>query len=525
MADASLDILVRTQGDTSGAQKVKDSLQETTKETVRSAGAHGEAAKAAEKHTAGLHAMHKVFHALNELVPGLGVVMQAAFSPVGAAISIAVMALRAFHEKMRETNEEFRKMEEEAARPLTNRLEAQRETVVENATSLEGLRERLEGATRGEQTLKEETERAVAVMRHQNELAATLAEASQSNDLAQLEEMHALGLVSEEEYAVKRLDIEANFQKKKRQIAERAEMTEILMKGRQVELAEIQQPDMEAAAKAAEEKHIKALEDLNSLLPKQQLEENKNKTEAALKAWDEKHGPALEKAKADLERDLKLGFGAKDATNEQAFGLLIDQSRLAKLQDERDKLAIAAAGAERDWKLAPGNEARKKVAEMAAAREAERASRAAESNQAFITDTQRDLERRRGSFDVQRETNAQIDKEEAAATNARKIVELNRTPAGAAAIDDVTAAISTARAFEQHKQVSDQSKNQLTNIASTIAGQHVSLQQAVEVMERVARKNGGFVAAVERLAAVVVTLEQRMERVEANHNTRTQPGL
>jgi len=77
--------------------------------------------------------MHKIFHSLNEVVPGLGVLMQAAFSPIGATISLAVLAMRLFHEKMQEVNAEFQKMEDEAAKPATKRMEAFREGVVQAA--------------------------------------------------------------------------------------------------------------------------------------------------------------------------------------------------------------------------------------------------------------------------------------------------------------------------------------------------------------------------------------------------------
>ena len=39
--------------------------------------------KKAEAHSGHLREMHRLFHALNEVVPGLGAVMQAAFSPSG----------------------------------------------------------------------------------------------------------------------------------------------------------------------------------------------------------------------------------------------------------------------------------------------------------------------------------------------------------------------------------------------------------------------------------------------------------
>src|ERR1039457_6736311 len=122
-ADDTLDLLVRIKSDTAGAEEGKKGLNEVTGATSKGAAATQEASKATEKHTVGLHAMHQIFHSLNEIVPGLGAVMQFAFSPVGAAISVAVLALQGFREHIKKVNEELKRMEEENAKPLTNRLE------------------------------------------------------------------------------------------------------------------------------------------------------------------------------------------------------------------------------------------------------------------------------------------------------------------------------------------------------------------------------------------------------------------
>src|ERR1039458_4134824 len=145
-------IKITTAADTSGAKQTAAALDNL-------GGAQEKAGKQAEKHGAHPHELHRVFHSLNEIVPGLGVLMQAAFSPVGAAISLAVIAFRLFREKMKETNEEFRKMEDEAAKPATLRMVAWREATVEAAVGLGHLQRALADAARGEQTIKEATER------------------------------------------------------------------------------------------------------------------------------------------------------------------------------------------------------------------------------------------------------------------------------------------------------------------------------------------------------------------------------
>ena len=137
--------------------------------------------------------------------------MQAAFSPIGAIVAAALMALRFFHEKMKEVNKEFRKMEEEGARPLTRRIEALREATVNAAAGMGELRDRLHEAATRQQTLKEKTEEAIVAMHQEFTAAQTLGEATMQNELARLDMMHAAGVQSEEEYATKKLEIRKSF--------------------------------------------------------------------------------------------------------------------------------------------------------------------------------------------------------------------------------------------------------------------------------------------------------------------------
>ena len=265
------------------------SLVAASQQTGKALGQVGEkqeeAGKQAEKHGAHLHELHRVFHSLNEIVPGLGVLMQAAFSPVGAAISLAVIAFRLFHEKVRETNEEFQKLEEEAAKPATLRMVALREATVETAVGLGHLKLALADAARGEQTVKETTERTMAVFKELARDAATLAEAMNQNDLASLDQRHAAGLVLEEQYAAQRLAIEEHYQAEKRQLEENAAMVEILVKKRALEQAVGAQPGLISAAELAELKKVGALENLGSL-DKSGVEERKKETAAKLKEFE-----------------------------------------------------------------------------------------------------------------------------------------------------------------------------------------------------------------------------------------------
>ena len=353
-------------------QKALTQAQTKTSEVTK------EASTVAEKHTGHIQGMHRAFHALNEIVPGLGVLMQAAFSPVGAAISMALIVLRLFKEKMSETNEEFRKMEEEAARPATNRMAAWREAIVRAAEGMNHLRQALMDAARGEQTIKEATERTTAAFKEQGQQAATLAEALKEHEIADLDEMHAAGLLSEEQYAVQRLEIEQRYQAKKLELQERAEMTEILIKKRALEQAEIAQPGLTAAAEGAELKKVAALEDLGSL-DKAGVEERKKSTQEALKAFEDKYAT-----------HLSVIQGEGPFASEYAQGL----------HDKWAQLSGSAKGAGAEWKSFPRTEAERKVAADKASDEAARTQKAAVGNQDFVTSTGREIGEQRSRFDA-----------------------------------------------------------------------------------------------------------------------------
>ena len=257
------------------------------------------AGEQAEEHHKHLEGLHKICHTLNEVFPGLGAVMQAAFSPVGAAVSIAVMALRYFLEKIKETNEEMKRLEEEAAKPLANRTEALRDQTVRMAVGMADLKEKLDKAKSGEMGLKEQIEHTSEAFKVQSGLAGTLSGALKDNELAHLEARHKAGLVSEEQYVQRKLEIEVNYIRKKRQLEEQAEMTEILLRRRLVAEAEAGALDPNEAEKKKEQ----AITKLHSLASKESINEAKKQADEALKKWEDKY-PEI------AEQFRKIGINA-----------------------------------------------------------------------------------------------------------------------------------------------------------------------------------------------------------------------
>jgi hypothetical protein len=498
--DREYRIRISTAGDPSGAQAVAGALDQTT-------GATKEASKATEKHTVGLHAMHKVFHSLNDILPGLGVMLEAAFSPVGAAISIAVLALRTFQEHMRKVNEEMKRMEEEAAKPLTNRLEAMRASVVTNAVGMAALHDRLGEAARGQQSLAAETEHAAAAMREQIGAVEALGEAQKSGELALLDNIHAAGLLSEEQYAEQKLAIEQAYLEKKRALEERQEMTEILLRRRALERAKVDQPGLTAAAEASEGNREKALENLASLRPRAEIDEDKNKTAAALKAFEEKYtqwarwfadfGVSANPVDVSARLGTRENLSAFQASG--GFRGAVGGPGLSEAYGEWVRLKTGADAANAAWKQAPGEEAKRKVAADAAGRDADRAAKRAEENEKFAADEARDLEERRRRLRDRQQANQELSQTE------RDINKL-KTPIGALATQDAAQAEATGLAIEQHKPVGAQAEEQLREVGTAIAGHNVSLQTAVQMMHWARQNNETVVTTATRLADAMLAL-------------------
>lgn len=103
---------------------------------------------------------------------------------------------------------------------------------------------------------------------------------------------------------------------------------------------------------------------------------------------------------------------------------------------------------------------------------------------------------------------------------------LSTNPLTAGASGDMQAAEATAAALQQHKAVSDESKEQLVQIASSVAGHQVSLQTAVAMMQVAAQNMAVFVSDVVRLASAMASLSGRVDDIQSRsqNGTRTLPG-
>lgn len=411
-------------GDASGlvgaSKQGSQALEGIAQTTKKDAGAQEEAGRATEKHGGHLRGLHRLFHALNEVVPGLGVAMQAAFSPIGAAISLGVMALKLFHEKLKEVNEEFKRLEEEAAKPVLHTMEALREGTVQWAVGMERLRERLDTAARAERSLKESMEETLQFMRAQAEEGAAIADAENKAEMESLEQAHSDGLMSDREYHQQRLELERAYQQKKRELKQQEEMLEILAERRAVEQAEMAQPELTAAAEAAETKKEEALVKLHSGRTRAEVDEEKKNADKALKEFEGAHDNETWRGLIGQFEAIGAGKTKEEAARlAGGNGMSFQEAGFDSYYAEWSRRKEAAQSAQAEWGRQPADQARREVEAERASHTAERAAKRAEENQDFTSRGTHDMERRRGVYDVHASGNAQISAEEAKVLNAQ----------------------------------------------------------------------------------------------------------
>lgn len=505
--DRTYRIRIETVANNAGCKEAEEGLNKTSQAAEKSGQAHDKAAEHVDKHLLSHRQLHKICHALNELVPGLGFAMQAAFSPVGATVAVSVMAMKLFHEKMKEIDEEMKKASEEAAKPLTGRLEAQREAVAESAAGMALLRDRLAEAARGERTLKDVSNEAVETMHAQIKAAASVSDALKENELAALEELHAAGLASESHYADSKLEIERQYLERKRASEEREQMTEILMRQRQVEKAEMRQPALNEEAEAAEKKREKAQTELNiSKRDKAIIEEEKKKAEEEFKKWEDEH-PVQAKAlrKVGPQGSKEEMEGALWDTGK--FGMTSAERNFEKWIEEWTRLALADEAKRKRWEKSPEEEARKQVEAERAAREAEKAGKRAEQNQEFVTEGKRDIDLKRDRFGLQHGANEQINQAGDEASRRQANAKVMEGPAG-----KLTRSAFEEYDAEQHGRVLDvKHQTQLAAFRRLMQAMGTNAEVILQSLEGLTGHEEAQAARMAEMARKINLLEQRQK--------------
>ncbi len=389
-------------------QRARDTIATYQKSAEKGAEATTAAGEAAKKTSAPIAGLARVFGELNQLVPGLGALMQAAFSPIGAAVSLAVTAITLFRTRMAELNEEFRRLSEEYAQPLNNRLQAQREHVVANATAMADLRNRLAEAARGEQNLKDQTDAAIAAFTRQVSNSKSLSEALQRNEMAALETLHSNKLISEQQFEQMKLAFQISARRKSREFEEKDELTKIMMRRRILEQAKDAQPELEADAKAKLSAKLKAEENLAAAATPAQVEARLQAAKTEMARVNALLPGSVVNQYGELgpyrSRDDILAWMNQRVS--QGLPVNVSMPKYYKWSRATQDLSLA----QREFNQNPALRKRFQEEVSAASVASDLASNRAISAQSFITTESREVPRAEAAARSTREANAQIER-------------------------------------------------------------------------------------------------------------------
>lgn len=520
-----MDILIRTVTELAGAEKAAQALEQQIGAAKATGKAYDELeeklakAKLAiaqfknnpppldpepiEKTNHHLEGLHRLFHSLNEVVPGAGALMQAAFSPVGAAISLAVMALRLFQEKLKEVNVEFDRLEENAAKPLTHRLEAIREGVISGAVAFDALNARLEEASRREQTIKEKTDEALQVMHRQFSEAQTLGEATIRNELARLDAAHTMGIVGEAEYARRKLAIQIQAEENKRKLQEDAAAAEIALKKKQIEEAKGELPELHKQTLESQAAQLHAIRETQAFGSMEDYTRHKEEAEKEYKDWLKQSHTADRTAAADILSSLPQ----RASFDEQRVAVR-GSGKVSFFSDKEledwNRLHAAVVSTTSEFKAAPEEIAKRKTAEAGATREAERAEKREEDRRGFITDEGREVKRKQDEADAQKAIDAQLNQ------LARQGQQAENTAHGSMA-GAVVQDRSVAAAVAADQRVSPQAAANLIDHERLITGLELTLQAAARLMR-------DQTSTIEGFKRTVKELQDRIDGMDTGHH-------
>ncbi len=489
---------VQTKAELVGVADATGKVSATTKGLAE---AHGQAEKAAEHSLVPHRELHKLFHGLNELLPGLGTLAYGAISPIGAAIMVAVAAAQTFHERMKELNEEFRKQEEEMAKPYTHTLQAQREEMVAAAKSAEDFKDRLEDAARGEESLKAAMEQQTQVARAAAQADGARQEALKTLAGVQLDWAHKEGLVSDAQFYQAKLALEEDYAEKKRAIEEKIAAAELEARRSNLGQAKQQQAGLEAEAEAAVKRTEKVRIKLGGLPSEEEVRTNKDTADKALKEFTDQHGESsqfFQRLGVNLnERQAHeaIANAAFPGAGQAAYdfgGENVDQAtdayaEWARLRSNADRAGLA-------FRQRPRAAARLQSDLTRAEHAQERAERRAEQNQGFITDEGRQTKLLGDSYNQRLRTDADLNRigrgnvSAESALNSPAGLLLGQAAAGEAAIQHGHAAnaaqLSAIQAVTNLLQANNQNSEAILQALGGAAGNIAALAAKIQQVEQ-----------------------------------------
>jgi hypothetical protein len=495
---------------TEAAKKAGGATEDLADQTKKLAPAQEETTKSARGLGEAHREMHRLMHQVTEQSPVLGLAMKAAFSPIGAAVMAAGIALRFAAEAEAESLRKAMETAERVGRGFGDMTGPMRDATAAANESQAAYDTWASHLGKDFNALSKELDNEIAKLHADAAAQRELIEAQKAAALARLELAKAAGQVAPEDYEARKAQIEGGARRAGMNVDRAAEVAEIAKREKTLEETKKQQAAAKAEADALQAREgapeTKMMDAAAARLKNQAAEaarlaeEAKGKMPAAQEAAAEarenasgffgKFGPkAIGEAMTDF---AKLPFTGEMplAPVQKARKADEDVAKLAKQHDEEAKLAAKSAD-----EAARLSEARKKEQEELA-----EAKKKTEELTAAMKAQSDALERLKAETAARERYRPQIEQSKEVAENAGLLTKLSKTPGGGAAESDVSAAASTAKALEQHKQVSDQSKQQLVDIASAISVHRVSLQEAVKMMAMASKDIGAFTADVLKLA-------------------------
>jgi hypothetical protein len=297
-------------------------------------------------------------------------------------------------EAFKRADEAMEKLREEAAEPLTNQIEIQRERIVTLADSMERLREKLDDAARSERTLARTAEETSQMLREQASADESVRESQKAAELEALEKLHKEKLIAEEDYEKQRLEIEKKYRALRRAAEEQEIKDEIALRTEMLEQAAAQGQALSAKAKSADIEKVNA--------------ESASKSRDADVAKTEADAKKAEEALAKFERDNLKQKNIDDFEEARKHGWSVAQSGYTGDYDEWVRLKNIAESKRATANETPAAAAKAKVQADQAAHEADEAARRATENSAFQNEQQWKLQEDQIRLGIKQKADRQI---------------------------------------------------------------------------------------------------------------------
>ena len=331
-----------------------------------------------------------------------------------------------------------------------------------------------------------------------------LIEAQNAAALKKLEVDKASGAISQKDYERGKAAIEDTVSKAKSSVDAAALAKEI--RDRRAALAQVKKEEEEAKKQA--DAGNAAMTGPGGMARTARIEQLKHQQAEANRLAEEAKGKLAKAQEEATQAQEEIHFPSMGQTAENLLGLgiwypgtrraqqnaLNKETEAQRLEKQQREQTVLAQKSDDEAARLNDAEAKDKALVQEAQKRAETLRQQAQSQETALK-----------NLGVQQTIKTQG---EMAGKLFKRFSDVSQTPVGQIATKDVESADRTAQALEQHKQVSEESKKQLVDIASAVAGHQLSLQQAVQQMGAAAADMGKFSYSVLALANTMQQIAQ-----------------